>query len=248
MNMKLDIIKVCAGLIIVLALLMCSSVGTETTWRHSGFEVWGYDINFTDHNASNINNLTADYVNVSSLEVVNVSFTGNSNSTYEKIIRVSASKLGTPPTNPPTVDVYNITHVLEFTVNTDKAYLKHEIPHDHDKGNISIHLHWTKSTTNDDQSTKNVNWSIKYQVINSSGDNCNSGYTTATIEDTYDSAVTTSQIIYETDAIVIPHCCFSPDQMVMFEVMAYTPSTNALDDEPALVWGCIKYNASHIVV
>lgn len=52
--MKFDIIKICAGLIIVLALLMYSSVATETTWRHSGFELWGYDINFTNMNATNL--------------------------------------------------------------------------------------------------------------------------------------------------------------------------------------------------
>jgi len=36
-------------------------------------------------------------------------------STYTKIVRVSASKLGMPPTNPPAVKVYGITHVLEST-------------------------------------------------------------------------------------------------------------------------------------
>lgn len=238
-------------LIIGISILSCcilSSTATETTWRHSGFELWGYDINCTNHNLSNVNNLSANYINTSSLEVVNVTFTGNSNSSYEKIIQVSSSSLGAPPTNPATVDIYNITQVLEFTLNTDKAYYKHEIPHDHDNGNISIHLHWTKSTANDDQSTKNVKWQIKYQVINSSGDNCNSGYSTETIEDAYDSAVTTTQIVYETDAITIPHCCFSPDQIVIIEIMAITPSSNALDDEPALVWACIKYTATHITV
>ena len=52
--MKIDFAKVSAGLIIVLALLMYSSVATETTWRHSGFELWGYDINFTNKNATNM--------------------------------------------------------------------------------------------------------------------------------------------------------------------------------------------------
>lgn len=62
--MKIDIIKICAGLVIVLALLMTSGVSTETTWRHSGFELWGYDINFTDHNASNIYNVEADNIDI----------------------------------------------------------------------------------------------------------------------------------------------------------------------------------------
>lgn len=57
--MKFDVVKICAGLVIILALLMCQGVAIETTWRFSGFELWGYDINFTDHNASNINNINS---------------------------------------------------------------------------------------------------------------------------------------------------------------------------------------------
>lgn len=76
--MKFNVVKICASLIVILALLMCSSVATETTWRHSGFELWGYDINFTDHNASNIYLLDADYLhgdcsNVSNLNASNIS-------------------------------------------------------------------------------------------------------------------------------------------------------------------------------
>lgn len=52
--MKIDIVKISAVLIIVLALLMYSGTATETTWRHSGFELWGYDINCTDHNLTNL--------------------------------------------------------------------------------------------------------------------------------------------------------------------------------------------------
>lgn len=50
-------------LIIVLAVILTiTSVvyATETTWRHSGFEVYGFDINFTNHNITkviNINNV-----------------------------------------------------------------------------------------------------------------------------------------------------------------------------------------------
>ena len=79
--MKLDVAKVCAGLIIILAVLMCQGMATETTWRFSGFELYGYDINFTDHNASNILNLDAVDIDVSSLEVVTATFTGDSNFT-----------------------------------------------------------------------------------------------------------------------------------------------------------------------
>lgn len=52
--MKFDVVKVCAGLVIILALLMGSGMATETTWRFSGFELYGYDINFTNMNASNV--------------------------------------------------------------------------------------------------------------------------------------------------------------------------------------------------
>lgn len=79
--MKFDVVKVCAGLILVLALLMCSSVATETTWRHSGFEVWGYDINFTDHNISNI------------AEINNVDFTDSLNENYEHLIFIDGTTI-----------------------------------------------------------------------------------------------------------------------------------------------------------
>lgn len=43
--MKIDIVKVCAGFILVLALIMSSGLAADTSWRHSGFTQWGYDIN-----------------------------------------------------------------------------------------------------------------------------------------------------------------------------------------------------------
>ena len=86
--MKISVIRVCAGAIIVMVLLMCSSIATETTWRHSGFELWGYDINFTNHNASNILNLDAADINVTSLEVITTTFTGDSNFTDHNISNV----------------------------------------------------------------------------------------------------------------------------------------------------------------
>jgi len=60
--MKLEITRVCAGLIIVLALLMCLGTATETNWRFSGFELYGYDINFTSHNATNVKNIDAENI------------------------------------------------------------------------------------------------------------------------------------------------------------------------------------------
>ena len=60
--MKLDVVKVCAGLIIILAVLMCQGMATETTWRFSGFELYGYDINFTSHNATNVKNIDAENI------------------------------------------------------------------------------------------------------------------------------------------------------------------------------------------
>ena len=52
--MKFDVVKVCAGLIVILALIMFQGVATETTWRFSGFELYGYDINMTDKNLTNV--------------------------------------------------------------------------------------------------------------------------------------------------------------------------------------------------
>jgi hypothetical protein len=73
--MRIDIVKVCAGLIVILALLMFSSVATETTWRHSGFELWGYDINCTDHNLSNVKNIDATNITVDILNGTDATIT-----------------------------------------------------------------------------------------------------------------------------------------------------------------------------
>ena len=56
--MKINLIQFFAVAIIAMAFIMFSSIATETTWRHSGFELWGYDINMTGHDLNHVNNLT----------------------------------------------------------------------------------------------------------------------------------------------------------------------------------------------
>ena len=160
--------------------------------------------------------------------------------------KIGASKLGNPPSNPPAIEVYGITHVLKFTVNTDKSYHKLEIPSDYAGGDITLHLHWTKSTTNSDQSNKNVKWQIKYLLLEEDS-NCNSGESTLTAQDTYISAVSASQIIYTSPALTIPANGYSPHKMIMLEGMAITPTGDALSDEPALIALGITYKAKNVI-
>lgn len=169
----------------------------------------------------------------------------SSTSTYTKTIRRSAGKLGKNPTNPPAVDVYGITHVLEFTVDTDKAYFKQAIPTDYAGGDFNVHFHWTKSTDNDDQSGLNVEWQIKYLVINGTSEDCSAGEATDSIVDTYDSAIADTQIVYQTGNITIPDGSIIIHDMILIEIMAVTTAT-PLNDDPALVYFDVEYLAYHI--
>jgi len=170
----------------------------------------------------------------------------HSHATYTKTVRVPASKLGLPNTNPPAVVEFGITHAIKFTVDTDRAKYKQAVESDYDSGDINVHFHWTKSTTNSDQSGKKVKWQLKYLVINGTSENCNSGEATLSIEDTYDSAVLGTQIVYQTGEVTIPDGAFETHDMIIMELMAVTPSANALDDEPAILWCDVVYTAKHI--
>lgn len=71
--MKFDILKLSAGFIIVFALSMCSSIATETTWRHPGFEVWEYDINFSDtYNLTNVLNYDGHDADITNITADNI--------------------------------------------------------------------------------------------------------------------------------------------------------------------------------
>jgi len=48
---KTNIISI---ILIIVTLLSATAYATETTYRHTGFEVWGFDINFTKLNVTNI--------------------------------------------------------------------------------------------------------------------------------------------------------------------------------------------------
>jgi len=153
--------------------------------------------------------------------------------------RVGVSALGKNSANPPAEAEYGITHVLEFTLNTDHAGYKFHVPSNYSGGDIHVHFHWTKSTADDDQSSKNVKWQLEYLAINGTSENCNTGESTDTVEDTYVSAVTNTQIVYQTDAIVISGAGLAVDDTLILDMSAVTPAGAALDDEPALVCVCI---------
>lgn len=168
-------------------------------------------------------------------------------STYTGDIVIPVTNFGKPPTNPPAVIIFGITVALEFTVDTDKAYVVQHIPNDYVSGtDIDLNLIWTRSSTGSDDSTKMVKWQIKW-ITASVGANLNSGETTETIEDTYDSSDTSSQIMYRTGNIVIPASSISSGDCLIFEIKAITPSGTALSD-PALVAMCLTYTAQNRVV
>lgn len=160
--------------------------------------------------------------------------------------RVGSSEMGGHPINPPTVDIYGITHVLEFTVDTDKAYYKLHIPENYASGDILFSVHWTRSTTGSDESTKTVKWQLKYLAINGTSENCNSGESTLSIQDTYDATSTTTQIVYETGDMTIPEADFAAEEILILELMAIAPTGTALT-APAAVAFCIEYTANQVI-
>jgi hypothetical protein len=164
-------------------------------------------------------------------------FTGPTITRYETI---GSSSLGKNPTNPPAVDVYGITHVLEHTVDTDKSYYKMFRPEYYVSGDLSVYIHWTRSTTGGDQSGEKVKFQLKNLVINGTSENCNSGENTDIIQDSYDSAVLADQIVYKTDALTIAAAEFAAQEGIILELMAITPTDNTLAD-PAVVAISIEY-------
>ena len=47
-------INIISSILIIVTLLSVTACATETTYRHTGFEVWGWDMNFTKLNATNM--------------------------------------------------------------------------------------------------------------------------------------------------------------------------------------------------
>jgi len=47
-------INIISSILIIVALMSVTACATETTYRHTGFEVWGWDMNFTKLNATNM--------------------------------------------------------------------------------------------------------------------------------------------------------------------------------------------------
>lgn len=159
---------------------------------------------------------------------------------------IPASNFGKNPDNPPAIGIYGICQALKFTVDTDKAYYKLPIPDDYAGGDLSIRVAWTRSTTGSDESGKTVKWQLKYLAINGIDENCNSGESTLSIQDTYDSASTTDQIVYRTDAMIIPSTDFSTDELIIIELMAITPTGTALS-KPACIGLAVFYTAYQVI-
>ena len=144
-------------------------------------------------------------------------------------------------TDPPVADVYGITFALEFTVDKDMAYYNFCVPRDWRAGtDMTLALFWTRSTTGSDESGKTVKWEVQYLPINGIDENCNAGESTLSVQDTYDSASTTDQIVYATDGITIPGAALAVHDMVMLRAKAVAPTGTALV-EPALLGICMLY-------
>lgn len=156
---------------------------------------------------------------------------------------VPSCNLGRPPTNPPTVDIYGICQVLEFTVGTDKAYYKLHVPIDWAPGTgIKVHAHWTRSSTGADDSGKTVKWQMKYLAVDGRSENVNSGESTLSVQDTYDSSDVNDQIAYATDDVTIPASAIAAGDCIVIELMAVAPTGTALSDPACAALGITFIN------
>ncbi|MBW2648961.1 MAG: hypothetical protein JRC53_03955 [Deltaproteobacteria bacterium] len=108
-----------------------------------------------------------------------------------------------------------------------------------------IYIHWTRSTTGSDESGKTVKWQLKYLAVNGTSENVNSGETTLSVQDTYDSAVPADQVAYRTDPLTIPAAAIEAGDCITFELMAITPTGTALS-EPACVGFSIEWTAYQV--
>lgn len=166
----------------------------------------------------------------------------NSAST-ERHIRIPASNLGRNPTHPPIIDVYGICHVAEFTVDTDLAYYKINVPKDLVGTTANIHFHWTRSKTGSDDSSKTVRWQVRYISV-ADGENVNAGEATGSVQDAYDDADTSNQIVYLSGSIELTGLAI--DDSLIMEIKAITPTGIPLST-PALLEFCITYTAHQVI-
>lgn len=222
---------------------------------------WSFDFDMTGHDILGAGNITVT-TKVVTPEVTTASGDLTLNATGSNIILsskkltspttitrhhiIDASELGKNPTHPPAVDIYGITQVLKFTVDTDLAYYKLHIPDDYASGDLLFYVHWTRNATGSDESGKTVKWQLKYLTIDGTSENCNSGESTLSVEDTYDSTSITEQVVYRTDAMTIPANSFDSGDILILELKAVTPTGTALS-EPALVALCIVYTAYQVM-
>jgi len=160
---------------------------------------------------------------------------------------INACEAGKNKLNPPAINDYGITHVLEFTVDNDVAHYELDLPLDYAYGDIHVHILWTRSSTGSDDSNKVVKWQLNYLAIDSkNGNNCNAGESTLTVQDTYESSDLDSQIVYCTDALVIPESDLKDKDLIIIDLMAVTPDGVALS-EPAVLAVNMLYKAYQIL-
>jgi len=168
--------------------------------------------------------------------------------TFTQHKHIPAGSLGKNKTNPPTVESYGITGVLEFALNTDKADYIFHLPSDYASGDLSIHIHWTRNEAGlgGDDSGKTVKWQVKNLSINGTSENCNSGENTDAIQDVYDSATLGDNVVYHTTAITIAAAEIAIEDLIECEIMAVTVDSGTPLANPAFVCMDITYTAYRI--
>lgn len=218
-------------------------MGSNNLTIGAGYTLDGVDVGSHRHSGGTGDGPVLDGDNCLKDENLNLG-TGSLTTTHtiSRHIMIPSSNFGKPVTNPPTVDVYGICHVLEFTVGTDKAYYKFHIPADWVPGtDILTQIHWTRSTTGSEENTKTVKWQMKYLAVDGVSQNINAGESTLSVQDTYDSSSTTDQIVYQTE-VTVPESDLSLGDCVVIELMAIAPTGTALS-EPACAAAGITYTA-----
>lgn len=155
---------------------------------------------------------------------------------HEPLITPSSGQ--NAPGQEPDFEIIGSTLVLEFTLNTDRAYRIFKIPN-YFIGNPSFHVHWTKqkgAAGDNDESGNAVRWRISYTVFPSTtagGGNINVEVATVEVEDTYDDADTTSRIVHRTANVVATG--FVAGYYLGVGIEAITPAGAPLTCEPALI-------------
>lgn len=162
--------------------------------------------------------------------------------TYENEVSMPASVFGRPNTNPPAIVDQDNVALLEFTLNTDRAFYLFELPPDYAGGGLGIHIEWTNDGGVDDNGLA-AKWQLDYQTA-AEGDSVAGSHANSpkTVEDIYASA--SGWIEMETPDMVIAEADFIGKHHIFLKVSAVTPAGAPLTCKPHMVCMCVHYTAN----